>query len=86
MGWHHHGMVRGASGACAYFLDGTRKSTVTFTGNVEMARDVYFGSMGTGSRNAKCIWMIWSNYGYWPCLTQTSVTILQQNLLQIDRR
>jgi len=76
--WHHHAVVRGASGACAYFLDGTRKSTVTFTGNVGSAtRDAYFGSMGTGSRNAEMylddLRVTMGIARYDP--TQTSVTI-----------
>ena len=52
--WHHHAIVRGTSGACAYFVDGTRKSTATHTGIVgSSSRDMLFGGLSSSSRNAE---------------------------------
>ena len=52
--WHHHAIVRGTSGACAYFVDGTRKTTATHTGIVgSPTRDMKFGGIDTSSRNSE---------------------------------
>ena len=52
--WHHHAIVRGTSGACAYFVDGTRKTTATHTDIVgSITRDMKFGGLDTSSRNSE---------------------------------